>query len=140
MTPGGAQIQAVFELATPCTLHSLVDRTQRRATVISKRHVQSSQQILLSRNQLMLRIYARRLGEDVVANWCDGSSVQVDGERSAGVGGLLMTREGKVIASISMYAGRLDAFRTERRPLTAILRGYGITASSDSSSIRTAKR
>lgn len=120
--PGAVQTRAVLDHASPGSLHRLVDRIRRRATVISKRHAQSSQQILLARNQLVLRINAHLLGENVAAGWCDGSSVEIDGERSAGVGGLLMTHEGNIIASISNHAGRLDAFKAEIAALAAILR------------------
>jgi ribonuclease HI len=120
--PAEAHTRAVLDHANPSSLQRLVDRIRRRATIVSKRHADRTRQILAVRDELVLRAYAHVLGTNVSAGWCDGSSVAIDGERSAGVGGLLMTPQGKIIARISSHAGRLDALKAEIAALDAVLR------------------
>ena len=65
--PGVVQIEAILNRVDSHSVHHLVDRIRRRATVLSRRHARCSGNILATRDQLVLRTYAHSLGANVTA-------------------------------------------------------------------------
>jgi ribonuclease HI len=115
------QQQRVLQLTHECPVAKLAERIRRRATVLAKRRHGESGQIQSVRDALILALYASTVPRGWACAWCDGSSVKMNAEHHAGIGGIVMDSDGTVIARISRPVGDLDAFAAEITALAAVI-------------------
>lgn len=98
---------------------ALAERVRRRATLIARRERPHAEAILTARDALILALYASATPRGAFTAWSDGSSRQ---GQAAGIGGLLMDPEGRMVAHLSQPLQGLDAFAAEVAALEAVMR------------------
>jgi ribonuclease HI len=97
------------------------ERVRRRATLLIKSKPQVGKSILAARDELMLALYRRAAPGGSFVAWCDGS-VRPAAERSrAGIGGILMDENTRVVARLSRAVEAQAAFEAEVAALAAVL-------------------
>lgn len=113
------------ELATRLPLQgtvALVERVRRRATLLSRRDRAHADSILTAREALILALYASTTPRGAFTAWSDGSSRKGADGLVAGIGGLLMDPDGRIVARLSRLRRGLDAFAAELAALEAVMR------------------
>jgi hypothetical protein len=73
------------------------------------------------RDKLIQVVYAAVVPAGWSCAWVDGSSIKTDAQRQAGIGGVLMDADGKVIEYINRAIGNKGAFDAEITALVAML-------------------
>jgi len=119
--PDGVGKDAILRHAATQGVAHAAERLRRRATLLIKRKPQERKSILAARDVLMLAVYRQAAPRGWFVAWCDGS-VRPDTDRSrAGIGGILMDGEGKVVMKLSGSVEAVAAFETEVAGLAAVL-------------------
>jgi ribonuclease HI len=121
IAPSPQQQQQVLQLTTECPVAKLAERVRRRATLLGKRQRGDGGKILSARDALILALYASLIPPGWACAWSDGSSVKVNANRHAGIGGIVMDSNGTILARISRPAGELTAFDAEIAALAAVI-------------------
>ncbi len=100
---------------------ALAERVRRRATRIARHERSRAETILAARDALILALYAGGGPSGGFTAWCDGSSKPGPDGPTAGVGGLLMDPQGRIVGRLSRPRRRLDAFAAEIAALEAVM-------------------
>lgn len=100
---------------------SLVERVRRRAALLSRRDRAHADTILATRNALTLALYAGTASGGAFAAWSDGSSKKNADGPVAGIGGLVMAPDGRIVARLSRARRGLDAFAAEIAALQSVM-------------------
>jgi ribonuclease HI len=119
--PDGAGREAVLRHAAAQGVARAAERLRRRATLLVKRNPQAAHGILAARDALMLAIYRQAAPGGWFVAWCDGSVKPGTDRSRAGIGGIVMDREGKVVTTLSGPVAADTAFDTEIAALAAVL-------------------
>lgn len=98
----------------------LAERVCRRAALLSRRDRSAAESILAARDALVLALYARATPRGTFTTWSDGSSKMTPQELIAGIGGLLMDPQGRIVSRLSRPCRGLDAFAAEIAALEAV--------------------
>ncbi len=101
---------------------SLAERVRRRATRLSRGDRGHADVILATRDAVILALYAFAAADGAFTAWSDGSVAQA----GAGIGGLLMDPEGRIVDRLSHPGRWPDAFSAEVAALEAVM-GAAVT-------------
>lgn len=101
---------------------ALAERVRRRATLLSRRDRRDAEAVLAARDALIQALYAHTAPRGAFAAWCDGSSKKSAGALVAGIGGLLMEPQGRIVTRLSRVRRGLDSFAAEIAALEVVLR------------------
>jgi putative hydrolase of the HAD superfamily len=114
--------QQVVQLADCSTVQQFARRIHRRATLLGRRRPRDTQRILVARDELIMALYAAMAPPGWAIAWCDGSSMKIDSRQHAGIGGIVMDGNARVIARICRAIGEQGAFAAELAALAAVMR------------------
>jgi ribonuclease HI len=122
LDPSSSRQDAVLRISSKWDAMQVAERVRRRATILGRVERGRRQSIIRARDRLVVMLYghAARAGWHVA--WSDAS---VYGDREgvrAGVGGLLLDAQGRMLAEISAPASTADALLAELMALTVVLR------------------
>jgi ribonuclease HI len=121
LVPANESREQLKQLAKTCDPGSLAERIRKRATLLAKRRSEKGLSLLRLRDELILAVYAAAVPKGWSCGWADGASFGTDGQRQAGIGGLLMDSDGRLMERISQSIGEEDAFAAELAALIAIV-------------------
>lgn len=121
LVPSSQHHQQLVPFTQTIPVVSLADRVRKRATLLSKRQRENTRQLLATRDQLIMALYAAIVPQGWACAWCDGSSIKQDSHYQAGLGGIVLEPEGTVIARISRGIGDHHAFEAELAAVTAVI-------------------
>lgn len=117
LDPGRHGAVTLYSLAGDRAPVPLAERVWRRASRLGA-HVRD---IAQRRDRLIVAIYASAAPHGWFNAWCDGSSSRSSPGRS-GVGGLVMDREGRIVARVARFVPERDPFTAEIAALAEVLR------------------
>jgi ribonuclease HI len=113
--------QQLLQLTNTIPVRQLAERIRKRATLLGKRQRGDTRQLLAGRDELIMTLYASTVPQGWACAWCDGSSIKLDSQYQAGIGGILTDSNGSVIARISRAIGDHHAYEAELMAVTAII-------------------
>ena len=122
ISPSNLHEQKVLQLTKENAVRQIAERVRKRATLLGKRRRSDTKRILEIRDELILALYASVVPIGWACAWCDGSSIELDSTRRAGIGGLVMDCDGRVIARFCRAVGEKDAFGAELTALASVIR------------------
>lgn len=122
LTPSSQHQQQLGELTQTIPVTPLADRVRKRATLLCKRQRKNTQQLLATRDNLIMALYATAVPRGWACAWCDGSSIKQDDHYQAGIGGIVMNAEGIVIAHICRAIGDYHAYEAEIAAVATVIR------------------
>lgn len=119
--PSEPTIRVLLDHPAAHNAPQLSERVRRRAALLDKSDPHHGNQILSARDTLIFAIYRHAAPKGWYTGWCDASVRQrIDG-RFAGIGGILMDAQGKIVVEFGRFAGALDSFEAEIAALVALL-------------------
>jgi len=122
VAPSSRHQQQLLQFTQSIAVRSLADRVRKRATLLGKRQREHTRQILATRDELIMALYAATTPPGWACAWCDGSSIKLDGHYQAGIGGIMLEPKGTLVARISRAIGDYHAFEAELAAVAAIIR------------------
>jgi ribonuclease HI len=120
--PTDAHVLEAMHLREIGSTRRLAERVRRRGTVLARRERKHRAEIVRARDKLILAIYAGATPAGWHTAWCDGSGAEGAGPRAAGIGGLVMDPEGRIVAQVTRRVGGLAPFEAEIAALLSTLR------------------
>jgi ribonuclease HI len=117
--PGDASRVALLRLRRQVGTTALAERVRRRAAVLGHRMRKAARAIHGRRDELIEAIYAAATPPGCCSAWSDGSTRRDD---HAGLGGIVLDRDGHRIASIQRTLEPMTPLATEIAALEAVLR------------------
>ena len=121
LEPSADHQQHLIQLVADINVTQLGERLRQRATRLGKTRRSERARLLSVRDELMQAVYAAAVPVGWSCAWVDGSSIKTDTQRHAGIGGVLMDANGKVIERMSQAIGEQGAFDAEVAALVAML-------------------
>jgi ribonuclease HI len=114
-------IDRTLQLASMWDASRVAERVRRRATILGRAERGRRREIIRAQDRLILRLYGQAVPADWHLAWFDGSVRGEDGNLRAGIGGLLLAAQGRMlVAELSEPAA--DALTTEIAAWVAVLR------------------
>jgi ribonuclease HI len=100
---------------------ALVDKVCRRAAQLARRERARRAALIAARDAVILALYAQATPRGWMAAWCDGTTRAADIEHSAGIGGVIVDRRGRIIASVARKLTEPSALHAEIAAANAVL-------------------
>lgn len=121
LVPSSQHQQQLVNVTNTIPITPLAERVRKRATLLGKRHKGDISQLLATRDELIMALYAATVPQGWACAWCDGSSIKLDAHYQAGIGGIVMDSKGSVIIRISRTIGDYHAYEAELAAVAAVI-------------------
>ena len=121
LQPTDAQLREAVRLRTTTSVPDLAERVRRRGALLARRQRAQRVEIQRARDDFILALYADATPAGWHTAWCDGS-VAAERRAGAGIGGLVMDPEGRIVAQLARRVPDLAPFEAEIAALAETLR------------------
>lgn len=121
LQPTDAHLREAVRLRTTAGVANLAGRVRRWGALLARREREQRAEIQRARDHFILAIYADATPAGWYTAWCDGS-VAAERRAGAGIGGLVMDPEGRIVAQLARRVPDLAPFEAEIAALAETLR------------------